>query len=111
MPDGFRADHVENRMTFTESGALRSPMVIELWLAAGPPTPATSLEQRSLTGGPVRYVEEVREGGSGGSEHVLLAWRAVGERTLVMEASAQRESGKPNFAVAWQALEGARVAD
>ena len=108
MPQGYRPDHFEDRMTFMESGALRSPMMIELWLAEEPPADVTRVQERTLSGRPVRYAEETREGGSGGPQHVLRAWRAAGGRTLLMEAKAQRESGKPDFDVAWQTFASAR---
>ncbi len=109
MPGGYRADHFEDRMTFMEAGARRSPMVIELWLVDRPPAGGVNIEERTLDGHAVRYVEETREGGSGGPQHLLRAWRTVGARTLVMEARVQRERGRPDFDVAWQTFASARA--
>lgn len=108
-PRGFQDIQTEHGFTLSESGGIRSPRKIEIELVKDQPD-IQQPRQRPLPAGAVARFS-IREVGAGsaGPEYEFRASEEVGERWIVVIASAQSERGEPDFALAWQVLESARL--
>jgi hypothetical protein len=108
-PPGFQDIQTEHGFTLSESGDIRTPRKIEIELVNDQPV-MQQPRQRALPAGAVARFSIREVGvGSAGPEYELRASEEVGDRWIVVIASAQSERGEPDFALAWQVLESARL--
>ena len=70
-----------------------------------PPTATGEIQTKRIGVGKAAYTVQALNGGSGGTEYALTAWRPMGKRWIVMKARQQREWGKPGFDEDWQLFE------
>ena len=98
--DGFQLRPVTARREVDET-------VIEVHDA--PPTASGDIQTKRTEAGKVAYTVQALNGGSGGTEYALTAWRPMGERWIVMTAVQQREWGKPGFVEVWNMFETATL--
>jgi hypothetical protein len=63
-------------------------------------------ETKQLTSGVARYRIDTVEGGSGGAEKYLVAWKPCGAGTMEIEQGQQSEGpAQPDFDIAWAVLD------
>ncbi len=74
-----------------------------------PPTATGDIRTKRTDAGKAAYTIQALNGGSGGTEYALTAWRPMGKRWAVMTAVQQREWGKPGFVEAWNMFETATL--
>ena len=74
-----------------------------------PPAATGDIQTKRTEAGKVAYTVQALNGGSGGTEYALTAWRPMGERWIVLTAVQQREWGKPGFVEVWNMLETATL--
>jgi hypothetical protein len=106
VPVGFTARDLGERLSLREAGLTRGSVSLEFSVLTDEPAKSDSPETRQTATGEDALFRETREdGGMGGPEYTLEAWRAAsldGEPAWIhMRAHAQREHGEPDFSLAW----------
>ena len=103
-PEGFRASIQENGIHLMPEYGSRSTPYVEIARQPDAPT-GLDAEAAELAGvGPVSYaMTQLHNPGSGGDEHRLIAWRAVGDHWIVLTAGGLAEAfaPSPDFGIAW----------
>ena len=108
VPTGLQASAIPGGLLLQQSGEEQKRQVYRMTITlvdpAGP-APAVPLDRtRGEGGGTVRYALDRYDGGSGGSEVMLIARRACARGTVQLRFDAQGEEGgdvdlEPAFAV------------
>lgn len=109
-PDGFDVIDRPAGFEFRESGMIRAPRNVEVWLSDIVPDIAAVGRRRLPGGSTAEYATLRHEGGMGGPEYELVAWRPDGARWIVVTERAQSEWGEPDFIVAWALIDRVRIA-
>lgn len=97
---GYRLSPVDGHM-------LRSPWSIEVLLDDGPVPADGSLGRLRADDIEFPYKVDRFDGGSGGTEYVLNAWKALDAGHILLIQSEQTEFGQPDFALGWSILASA----
>ena len=101
-PDGFR---------FQEDGMIRAPRILDIWMSDTPPEVDADGRRRLPGGSAAAYAILRHEGGMGGPEYELIAWRPAGNRWIVASERVQSEWGEPDYVIVWAVLDRARIED
>lgn len=109
-PDGFDVFDRPGGFGFRESGPIRAPRIAEVWVSDIVPDIAAVGRRRLPGGSTAEYATLRHEGGMGGPEYELVAWRPDGARWIVATERAQSEWGEPDFVVAWALIDRVRIA-
>ena len=110
MPAGFTAETTDHGFLLRPADywELRSATTITIdWTEIAAPEGDWPL-RRSLGGALLRYRIERFEGGNGGPEYLLQAWKPLAGGHVRLEQYVQKEFGRPGFSLGWAVLEGAR---
>ena len=110
-PAGFEVVVQSDGFQFRERGDIRAPRLVEAALGDSPPAIAADGHRRLPGGGRAAYASRTLNGGSGGTEYALIAWRAADDRWIVVRGQAQSEWGEPGFPVVWAMIDRARFRD
>lgn len=109
-PPGFDLVTSAPKVTMSEAGMIRSPMHLAVWRSENAPEFDAPRTHR-LGQARAYFVLEEHEGGSGGPNHVLRAYRSFPGGVIELQAEAQREFGPPDFGIAWTVLGSAALED
>ncbi len=112
-PDGYEVFEQADGFLFREAGDIRSPRSLEVVIGRTLPDLAIDGHRQLPGGGTAAYAARTLNGGSGGTEYALVAWRRVDGRLIVFREQAQSEWGEPGFALIWAVIDrtGIRPAD
>lgn len=108
-PRGFDVSEHPGGFRFQESGMIRAPRVLEIRVSDRPPDVGSDGRRRLPGGATVPYALIRRDGGMGGPEYELIAWRSDGPRWIVVRERVQSEWGEPDFILAWAVIARARI--
>lgn len=108
-PKGFDVSEFPGGFRFQQSGMIRTPRVLEVWVGDAAPGVGADGRRRLSGGESVPYSIIRREGGMSGPEFELIAWRSHGSRWIVVSERVQSEWGEPDFVLAWALIARARI--
>lgn len=109
QPVGFDLSVRPDGFAFQEEGMIRAPRFLEVRFSEAPPAIDADGRRRLPGGGTASYAIIRHEGGMGGPEYELIAWRSAGDRWIVASERAQSEWGEPDYVIVWAVIDRARI--
>ncbi len=106
-PAGFKQISMPGSVSLVEVADRRQTMDILVTLTETSQDKRPGAKGRDDGPTPARFtINTLGAVGSGGATWELVAWRAAGEKWILLQATQQSEHGQPNFHAAWSVFDG-----